>query len=63
MIETVINYKSEYVTDERGRVLLFRYDRDTGEYPRDEFGDLIPDRNGRPYRQWRPEIRNPDDIW
>ncbi|MFH1689871.1 MAG: efflux RND transporter permease subunit [Candidatus Eisenbacteria bacterium] len=63
MIETVINYKSEYASDERGRALLFRYDRETGEYPRDEFGDLIPDRRGRPYRQWRPEIESPDDIW
>jgi Cu(I)/Ag(I) efflux system membrane protein CusA/SilA len=63
MIETVINYKSEYATDERGNVLLFRYDEATDEYPRDEFGDLIPDRRGRPYRQWRPEIESPDDIW
>jgi len=63
MIETVINYKSEYVSDERGRVLLFRYDRKSGEYPRDEFGELIPDRRGRPFRQWRPEIESPDDIW
>jgi Cu(I)/Ag(I) efflux system membrane protein CusA/SilA len=63
MIETVINYKSEYVTDEKGRVLLFQYDREREEYPRDEFGDLIPDRRGRPYRQWRPEIETTDDIW
>jgi Cu(I)/Ag(I) efflux system membrane protein CusA/SilA len=63
MIETVINYKSEYVTDEKGRVLTFRYDSASGEYPRDEFGELIPDRRGRPFRQWRPEIESPDDIW
>ena len=63
MIETVINYKSEYASDERGRALLFRYDRKSGEFPRDEFGELIPDRRGRPFRQWRPEIESPDDIW
>lgn len=25
--------------------------------------ELIPDNNGEYYRNWRPEIRNPDDIW
>jgi Cu(I)/Ag(I) efflux system membrane protein CusA/SilA len=63
MIETVINYKSEYVEDASGRHLLFKYDRATGEYARDEFGGLVPDAGGRPYRQWRPEIQSPDDIW
>ncbi len=63
MIETVINYRSEYVTDAAGRRLLFRYDRASGEFFRDEFGELVPGRRGRPYRQWREEIRSPDDIW
>jgi Cu(I)/Ag(I) efflux system membrane protein CusA/SilA len=63
MIETVIDYKSEYVTDERGRRLLFRYDAGRGEFARDEFGDLIPNERGRPYRQWRDHIKSPDDIW
>jgi Cu(I)/Ag(I) efflux system membrane protein CusA/SilA len=63
MIETVINYKPEYATDERGRRLLFKYDRPSGEFARDEFGELIPDPGGRPFRQWRPETRSPDDIW
>ena len=30
MIETVINYKSEYLTDRSGRRINFRYDRQTG---------------------------------
>jgi copper/silver efflux system protein len=30
---------------------------------RDDAGELIPDRRGRPYRQWREEIRSPQDIW
>ncbi len=63
MIETVINYKSEYVTDARGRPLRFKYDRRTREFVRDSRGELIEDGRGRPYRQWRPEIESPDDIW
>lgn len=48
-----------------------------GRFERDEKGQLIPDPNGAPFRQWRPAldpdlnqgrapwdgIRNPDDIW
>ncbi len=63
MIETVINYKSEYIVDEAGRRISFRYDPRTGEYPRDADGRLIPDRRGRPFRQWRDHIESPDDIW
>lgn len=63
MIETVIHYKPEYKTDEAGRRIHFRYDRDAGEFVRDEEGELIPDPSGRPYRQWREHIRTPDDIW
>lgn len=63
MVETVINYKPEYVLDENGRRMRFRYDRRQAEFLRDADGQLIPDRSGRPYRQWRPEIRTPDDIW
>jgi len=63
MIETVINYRSEYVTDEAGHRILFRYDRAKGEYVRDAEGNLIPDPDGRPYRQWREHIHSPDDIW
>ena len=63
MIETVINYKPEYITDKDGHRIRFRYDKKTGTYPRDEKGQLIPDRYGRPKRQWRPKIKNPDDIW
>jgi len=63
MIETIINYKSEYVTDKDGHRLSFRYDGETGEYARDEGGELIPDPAGRAYRQWRDHIHSPDDIW
>jgi len=63
MIETVISYKNEYVVDENGRRISFRYDPATGEYPRDPNGQLVPDPHGRPYRQWRDHIQSPDDIW
>jgi len=63
MIETVINYKSEYITDEQGHRVNFRYDRERGEFVRDENGGLIPDLHGRPYRQWRDHIKSPADIW
>ena len=63
MIETVINYKPEYITGKDGHRIKFRYDKQTQKFVRDDFGQLIPDSNGRPYRQWRDEIENPDDIW
>jgi Cu(I)/Ag(I) efflux system membrane protein CusA/SilA len=63
MIETVINYKPEYVVDQNGHRLKFKYDREFGEFSKDENGELIPDDRGRPYRNWRDHIRNPKDIW
>ena len=63
MVETVIQYKSEYRSDDRGRRLSFRYDNATGDFVRDDHGELILDEDGRPYRQWRDEIRSPHDIW
>lgn len=63
MIETVIQYKSEFVTDETGRVLTFAFDAETANFDRDAEGDLIPDPVGRPFRQWREHIQSPDDIW
>jgi Cu(I)/Ag(I) efflux system membrane protein CusA/SilA len=53
MIETVINYKSEYIIDKSGNRVMFRYNDDADEFERDEFGELIPDNDGRPYRNWR----------
>jgi Cu(I)/Ag(I) efflux system membrane protein CusA/SilA len=63
MIETIINYKPEYVVGKDGHRLKFKFDDDAGEFVRDEFGELIPDRRGRAYRNWREHIRTPDDIW
>jgi len=63
MIETVINYKDEYILDKAGRRVSFQYDKQKREYVRDVNGDLIEDPRGRPYRQWREHIKTPDDIW
>ncbi len=63
MIETIINYKPEYITDKDGHRESFRYDKKKQEFVRSEDGELIPDPHGRPYRQWRPRIKKPDDIW
>ncbi|MGC6455124.1 MAG: efflux RND transporter permease subunit [Coraliomargaritaceae bacterium] len=63
MIETIITYKSEFITDEDGRILTFAYDSAADAFERDAEGELIPDESGRPFRQWRNEIRSPDDIW
>ncbi len=72
MIETVINYRSEYVSDASGHRLTFRM-AEEGEHHRADGlgrrfalgaeGELIPDPDGQPFRQWRAHIRNPDDIW
>jgi Cu(I)/Ag(I) efflux system membrane protein CusA/SilA len=61
MYENVILYKSEYRTDKNGHRTRFRFNN--GEYETDEYGELIPDKNGRYFRQWRDEIKSPDDIW
>jgi Cu(I)/Ag(I) efflux system membrane protein CusA/SilA len=63
MVETVIAYKPEYATDRNGRLILYRYDRAARQFARDVAGNLIPDKRGRPFRQWRDHIRSPDDIW
>ncbi|MEQ9616547.1 MAG: efflux RND transporter permease subunit [Phycisphaerales bacterium] len=63
MVETVIRYQSEYITDGNGRRLTFRTDAATREFVRDEHGKLIPDEDGEPFRQWRDEIESPQDIW
>ncbi len=63
MIETVINYKSEYILNKDGRRVRFRYDRKANDFVRDPNGNLNEDDNGRPYRQWRENIKSPDDIW
>ena len=77
MYENVINYRPEYMLNEKGHRVRFKVDKN------DRFilnnGDtltntealhngvsrqeLIPDPKGEYYRNWRPEIKSPDDIW
>ncbi len=63
MIETIIQYKSEYRTDANGHRLNFRFDNEADEYVRNENGELIEDEDGRPFRQWRDEVKSNQDIW
>ncbi|HPF69555.1 MAG TPA: efflux RND transporter permease subunit, partial [Candidatus Krumholzibacteria bacterium] len=63
MVETIISYKPEYRTDERGRRLRFAWDARKGDFVRDAAGEPVPDPHGRYYRQWREDIRTADDIW
>jgi Cu(I)/Ag(I) efflux system membrane protein CusA/SilA len=72
MVETVINYKPEYRTDKAGRRVKYRLagpgepsvqDEAGTAFAADAGGELIPDGDGRPYRQWRSHIKTPDDIW
>ncbi len=100
MIETVINYKSMYMVDKKGKRITVRFDAGDkdlfrapegnplpaedglpyyvkGRYERDNAGRLIQDKNGKPFRLWRPSldpdlnkgreewngIQKPDDIW
>ena len=63
MIETIINYKPEYLIDKEGHRIDYRYDEQTEEFVRDQEGNLIEDSRGRPYRLWRDHIQTPDDIW
>ena len=77
MYENVINYKTEYMTDEEGHRIRFKTDKEgnfillsgdtlsqSAAREQDiQFTDLIPDKNGNYYRNWRDHIQSPDDIW
>ena len=77
MFENTINYRSEYILDENGHRMQFKVDRE-GNYilknnstynPETESfrvipaDSLIPDNKGEYFRQWRPQIKKPLDIW
>ncbi len=62
MVETVVNYKSEYMTDTDGKRLTFKIDSN-GKYVRDGKDELIPDQHGKVFRQWRDHIHTNQDIW
>ncbi len=77
MFENTINYRPEYILDENGHRMRFKVDRD-GSYllingekynPTKESFRVIPtdsllhDGSGEYFRQWRPSIKKPLDIW
>ncbi|MDR1959782.1 MAG: efflux RND transporter permease subunit [Planctomycetaceae bacterium] len=76
MFENTINYRPEYILDKNGHRGRFKTNS-KGEFlltdgstynPADGFrlipaDRLIADKHGSYFRQWRPHIKNPDDIW
>lgn len=63
MFETIIEYKPEYKLDSKGRRLRFKYDKSKKDFIRSADGNLVEDKRGRPFRQWRSSIRSSQDIW
>lgn len=77
MFENVINYRSEYMLDKEGHRMRFqvdavgrfvlingeKYDPDLDNWRIVAQDSLMPDANGKFFRQWRPQIQSPDDIW
>lgn len=77
MYENIINYKPEFITDDKGHRLTFKTDSKdrfilsnqqklTNEEALALNIDtdlLIPDEDGKYFRNWRAHIKSPDDIW
>lgn len=77
MYENVINYKPEYVLDEKGHRKRFKTDKknrfilESGDSISNQemllngmsTEELIPDKKGRYFRNWRDHIKSSDDIW
>ncbi|NNC61277.1 MAG: efflux RND transporter permease subunit [Flavobacteriaceae bacterium] len=77
MFENIINYKPEFILNEDGRRVRFKVDREDRYITINQDSltneealargisrkDLLADENGKFYRNWRPHIKSPDDIW
>ncbi|AIM61844.1 efflux RND transporter permease subunit [Cellulophaga lytica] len=79
MYENIIQYKPEYMLNDNGQRQRYKVNDDgdyvlkNGMSLRAEQREawqslnvkeqLIPDNDGEFYRNWRPEIQSPDDIW
>jgi Cu/Ag efflux pump CusA len=61
MIETVINYKPQYLLDEKGRRARLRYDAGGTEYARDEDGNLLLAPDGEAYKVKGRFLRDEDN--
>ena len=79
MYENIIHYKSEYMQNDKGVQQRYKVNENGAYVlkngsalfmePREAWQSLnagqqlIPDADGEFYRNWRPEIQSPDDIW
>ena len=79
MYENIIQYKSEYMQNEKGVKQRYKVNENGAYVlkngsallmePRETWQSLnarqqlIPDVDGEFFRNWRPEIQSPDDIW
>ncbi|MCK5135267.1 MAG: efflux RND transporter permease subunit [Bacteroidales bacterium] len=77
MYENVINYRPEYILNEKGHRKRFKVNKDGAfelkgrsiynpnqeDFRLIEEENLIEDKNGKYFRQWRDEIKSPNDIW
>ncbi|MCF1423199.1 efflux RND transporter permease subunit [Mangrovimonas futianensis] len=81
MYENIIQYKPEYMLNEKGKRQRYRINGDELFELKDgrfianpnntdnvtlsavERSQLVEDDDGEFYRNWRPEIESPDDIW
>ncbi|MFA8450247.1 MAG: efflux RND transporter permease subunit [Bacteroidales bacterium] len=77
MYENIINYKSEYILNDKGHRIRFKVNKNNAYILTDgstynskkegfkliEKKDLIEDNNGEYFRQWRDQIQSPNDIW
>ncbi|MCH9034516.1 MAG: efflux RND transporter permease subunit, partial [Planctomycetes bacterium] len=60
MIETVINYHPQYMTDRTGHRLAFRYDNTRRDLFRDKDGEPVPAPDGEPYYVQGMFVRDDD---
>ncbi len=77
MFENLINYKPEFLIDEKGKRETFKTDKkdrfillsgdtlsnEEALLQRVKPSDLIPNPDGQYYRNWRSRIKGPGDIW
>lgn len=77
MFENTINYRPEYILDEDGHRMQFKVDKhgayllkgggtynpDSSVFRTIPADSLIPHKGGEYFRQWRTQIKRPNDIW
>lgn len=49
MVETIINYRPEFLTDDHGKLLTFKWDSSENDLFRDVAGTPVPANDGEPY--------------